>query len=79
MGKWGSLILTKDTKDFHINFSWKGFDISDSFFENNNPQEKTQLVRLCQFISRRVVMLCFIRNTVGLFSCGVSALELLFL
>lgn len=35
----GSLILAKNTKDFHINFSWKGFEISGSFFENNNPQE----------------------------------------
>ena len=35
----GSLVLAKDTKEFHINFSWKGFEISGSFFENNNPQE----------------------------------------
>lgn len=38
----GSLVLAKDTKEFHINFSWKGFDISGSFFENNNPQEHQQ-------------------------------------
>lgn len=30
----GNLILAKDTKDFHITFSWKGFDISGFFFEN---------------------------------------------
>lgn len=35
----GSLVLAKDTKEFHINFSWKGFDISGSFFDNNNPPE----------------------------------------
>mgnify|MGYP005783464503 CR=1 FL=1 len=35
----GSLVLTKNTKEFHINFSWKGFDISGSFFDDNNPQE----------------------------------------
>lgn len=35
----GSLVLAKDTKEFHIDFSWKGFEISGSFFENNNPQE----------------------------------------
>lgn len=36
----GSLVLAKDTKDFHIHFVLlKGFDISGSFFENNNPQE----------------------------------------
>ena len=35
----GSLILAKDTKEFHINFSRKGFDISGSFFDNNNPPE----------------------------------------
>lgn len=32
----GSLVLAKNTKEFHINFSWKGFDISGSFFENSN-------------------------------------------
>ena len=31
----GSLVLAKDTKEFHINFSWKGFDISGSFFEKH--------------------------------------------
>lgn len=35
----GSLILAKDTKDFHINFSWKGFDISGSFFDDKKTQE----------------------------------------
>lgn len=38
----GSLVLAKDTKEFHINFSWKGFEISGAFFENNNPQEHQQ-------------------------------------
>lgn len=38
----GSLILAKNTKDFHINFSWKGFDISGSFFDNNSSQEHRQ-------------------------------------
>lgn len=38
----GSLVLAKNTKEFHINFSWKGFDISGSFFENNNTQENQQ-------------------------------------
>lgn len=39
----GSLVLAKDTKEFHIHF-WllKGFDISGSFYENNNPQEHQQ-------------------------------------
>lgn len=32
----GSLVLAKNTKKFHINFGWKGFDISGSFFENSN-------------------------------------------
>lgn len=35
----GSLVLAKDTKEFHINFSWKGFDISGTFFNNDNVQE----------------------------------------
>lgn len=36
----GSLILAKNTQQFHIHFSlFKGFDISGSFYENNNPQE----------------------------------------
>ena len=35
----GSLALAKDTKEFHINFGWNGFEISGSFYENNNPQE----------------------------------------
>ena len=34
----GSLVLAKDTKEFHIHFGLlKGFDISGSFYENNNP------------------------------------------
>ena len=33
----GSLVLAKDTKEFHIHFGLlKGFDISGSFFDNNN-------------------------------------------
>lgn len=36
----GSLVLVKNTKEFHIRFGLlKGFDISGSFFESNNPQE----------------------------------------
>lgn len=35
----GSLVLAKDTKEFHISFSWKGFDISGTFFDNDNPPE----------------------------------------
>lgn len=35
----GSLILAKNTKEFHISFSWKGFEISGTFFDNNNTQE----------------------------------------
>lgn len=39
----GSLVLAKDTKEFHIRFGLlKGFDISGSFFENSNPQEHQQ-------------------------------------
>ena len=39
----GSLVLAKDTKEFHIHFGLlKGFDISGSFFEHNNPQEHQQ-------------------------------------
>lgn len=39
----GSLVLAKDTKEFHIHFGLlKGFDISGSFFENSNPQEHQQ-------------------------------------
>lgn len=37
-----SLILAKNTKEFHISFSWKGFDISGSFFDNNNSRENRQ-------------------------------------
>lgn len=38
----GSLILAKNTKDFHINFSLKGFDISGTFFDENSSQEHHQ-------------------------------------
>lgn len=39
----GSLVLAKDTKEFHIHFGLlKGFDISGSFFENNNSQKYQQ-------------------------------------
>lgn len=38
----GSLILAKNTQEFHISFGWKGFDISGSFFPNNNPQENQE-------------------------------------
>lgn len=32
----GSLVLAKDTKDFHIHFGlMKGFDISGSFYKND--------------------------------------------
>ncbi len=36
----GSLVLVKNIKEFHIHFGLlKGYDISGSFFDNNNPQE----------------------------------------
>ena len=35
----GSLILAKNTKEFHISFSWKGFNISGSFFNNNSKKD----------------------------------------
>lgn len=38
----GSLVLAKNTQEFHINFSWKGFDISGSFYNENNPPEHHQ-------------------------------------
>lgn len=39
----GSLVLAKDTKEFHIHFGLlKGFDISGSFFENSNTQKYQQ-------------------------------------
>ena len=39
----GSLVLAKDTKEFHIHFGLlNGFDISGSFFENSNTQEHQQ-------------------------------------
>ena len=39
----GSLVLAKDTKEFHIHFGLlKGFDISGSFYENNNTPEHQQ-------------------------------------
>lgn len=37
----GSLVLAKDTKEFHIHFGLlKGFDISGSFFEHNRREEQ---------------------------------------
>ena len=37
----GSLVLAKDTKEFHIHFGLlKGFDISGSFFDNNNTEHQ---------------------------------------
>lgn len=37
----GSLVLAKDTKEFHIHFGLlKGFEISGTFFEQNNNIEK---------------------------------------
>ena len=37
----GSLVLTKDTKDFHIHFGLlKGFDISGSFYDNNATEHQ---------------------------------------
>ena len=38
----GSLVLAKNTQEFYINFSWKGFDISGSFYNENNPPEHHQ-------------------------------------
>ena len=39
----GSLVLVKNTKEFHIHFGLlKGFDISGTFFDNSNPQENQQ-------------------------------------
>ena len=39
----GSLVLAKDTKEFHIHFGLlKGFDISGSFFNSNGSQENHQ-------------------------------------
>lgn len=36
----GSLVLAKDTKEFHIHFGLlKGFDISGSFFDRNKTKE----------------------------------------
>lgn len=36
----GSLILAKNTKEFHIQFSlFKGFDMSGTFFENEQSPE----------------------------------------
>lgn len=29
----GSLVLAKDTKEFHISFTTEGFEISGSFYE----------------------------------------------
>lgn len=37
----GSLILVKDTKDFHIHFGLlKGFDISGSFFNSDDSEKQ---------------------------------------
>lgn len=37
----GSLVLAKDTKDFHIHFGLlKGFDISGSFYDNNTTKNQ---------------------------------------
>lgn len=47
----GSLILAKNTKELHINFSWKGFDISGSFFDNDDTQEQNQSI-----VKQRVVV-----------------------
>ena len=39
----GSLILAKNTKEFHIQFSlFKGFDMSGSFYEKDQLQEDHQ-------------------------------------
>lgn len=39
----GSLVLAKDTKEFHIKFSlFKGFDMSGSFYDRNQSQENNQ-------------------------------------
>ena len=36
----GSLVLAKDTKEFHIHFGlMKGFDISGSFYDNNTKHQ----------------------------------------
>lgn len=37
----GSLVLAKDTKEFHIHFGLlKGFDISGSFYDNNTSEHQ---------------------------------------
>ncbi len=37
----GSLILAKNTKDFHIHFGLlEGFDISGSFYDNNTTEHQ---------------------------------------
>ena len=37
----GSLVLAKDTKEFHIHFGlMKGFDISGSFFDNQTTENQ---------------------------------------
>lgn len=37
----GSLVLAKDTKEFHIHFGLlKGFDISGSFFDNQTTENQ---------------------------------------
>ena len=35
----GSLILAKNTKEFHISFGLKGFNMSGSFYKTTNPKE----------------------------------------
>lgn len=35
----GSLVLLKDTKEFHMHFGFKGFDISGTFFDRNKHQK----------------------------------------
>ncbi|EHG33540.1 hypothetical protein [Enterocloster clostridioformis] len=36
----GSLVLLKDTKEFHMHFGlFKGFDISGTFFDRDKTQE----------------------------------------
>lgn len=44
----GSLVLLKDTKEFHMHFGlFKGFDISGTFFDRDKTQEncKRQTIR----------------------------------
>lgn len=49
----GSLVLAKNTQQFHIRFSLlKGFEVSGSFYENNNPQEDHKQQQYCVVRSR---------------------------